>query len=144
VQGEKWGFHRTDVLRQFPNPCFASETALPESLLWNRIALRYKTRYINEPLEIYFPAPDGWGKNSARIRARNPRGTRHFYMEFVRMKYPIPRRKLLREYANYVRYSLHARVGLRQQLGEIPAPTICLAAWPIGLAAYLRDRQAAH
>ncbi|HZW03335.1 MAG TPA: glycosyltransferase family 2 protein [Anaerolineaceae bacterium] len=141
VTGEKWGFHRTDVLRQFPYPRFGQEKALPESLLWNRIALRYKTRYVNEPLEIYYPAPDGWGKNSTRIRARNPHGTRQYYREFVAMDYPIPPARLLREYANYVRYSLHAGVGFGRTLAEIPAPLTCLLAWPVGLAAFWRDRR---
>jgi glycosyltransferase involved in cell wall biosynthesis len=157
VSGEKWGFHRTDVLKQFPNPRFGRETALPESLLWNRIALHYKTRYINEPLEIYYPAPDGWGANSAKIRAKNPLGTRFYYREYVGMNYPIPRRKLLREYANYVRYSYHARIGFAQQLEDISqtvpstkartglglglAPIYCLLAWPVGVAAYWRDRR---
>lgn len=140
VTGEKWGFHRTDVLRQFPYPQFGQEKALPESLLWHRIALRYKTRYVNEPLEIYYPAPDGWGKNSTRIRARSPQGTRFYYREFVSMDYPIPLGRLLREYANYVRYSLHAGVGFKQTLAEIPAPGYCLLAWPVGLAAFWRDR----
>src|SRR5690606_11294507 len=107
----------------------------------NRIALKYKTRYVNEPLEIYYPAPDGWGKNSAKIRARSPLGTRHFYKEFVSLPYPIPRRKLLREYANYVRYSMHARIGLQETVREIPQPGMCLLAWPAGAAAYLRDRR---
>lgn len=142
VTGEKWGFHRTDILKQYPNPCFGQEKMLPESLLWNRIALRYKTRYINEPLEIYFPAPDGWGKNSSKIRARNPHGTRYYYREYVSMDYPIPFWKLLREYANYARYSLHARIGFIQQLREIPSPLLCLLAYPVGLAAFVRDRYA--
>jgi glycosyltransferase involved in cell wall biosynthesis len=141
VKGEKWGFHRTDVLKEFPYPRFGKETALPESLLWNRIALQYKTRYVNEPLEIYYPAPDGWGKNSAKIRARCAQGTRYFYREYCRMDYPVPEWKRLREYANYVRYSLHAGAGLRDQLNEIPSPVRCLVAWPVGLAAYLRDRR---
>lgn len=141
VRGEKWGFHRTEVLKQFPNPKFGNERALPESLLWNRIARVYKTRYINEALEIYSPAPDGWGVNSRKIRARNPIGTRYFYKEFVSMDYPIPKANLLREYANYVRYSLHAGIGIAQQIRDIPSPAFCLAAWPIGYAIYRRDRQ---
>ncbi len=141
VSGEKWGFHRTDVLRKFPYPRFGQEKALPESLLWNRIALHYQTRYINEALEIYQPAPDGWGQNSVKLRARNPQGTRFYYREFLSLDYPIPKKKLLREYINYVRYSYHARVGLRRQAAEIPSPVLFLLAWPAGAAAYLRDRR---
>jgi glycosyltransferase involved in cell wall biosynthesis len=141
VTGEKWGFHRTDVLRRFPNPRFAGEKALPEALLWNRIALSYKTRYVNEPLEIYFPAPNGWGANSRRIRARSPHGTRYFYLEFISMDYPIPRLKLLREYANYIRYSYHAHIGIGRQVADAPSFLYWLLAWPLGVAVYLGDRR---
>lgn len=52
VSGEKWGFNRTDVLRQFP---FPEEIPghVPEGVVWSRIARLYKTRFVNEPLRIY-------------------------------------------------------------------------------------------
>lgn len=53
VKGEKWGFHRTDVLRRFPFPV-GDELYLPESLVWHAISREYKTRYVNERLRIYW------------------------------------------------------------------------------------------
>jgi hypothetical protein len=53
--GEKWGFHRTDVLRQFPH--HVEEIIgffIPESVLWNKIAKKYKTRLVNEALRMYW------------------------------------------------------------------------------------------
>lgn len=53
VKGEKWGFVRTDVLKNFP---FREDIPgyVPESTIWNAISKYYLTRFINEPLRIYF------------------------------------------------------------------------------------------
>lgn len=55
VHGENWGFTRTDVLREFPLPEIDGYTGLmPSSIAWNAIAHRYKTRYVNESLKIWY------------------------------------------------------------------------------------------
>lgn len=53
VTGEKWGFIRTEVLRHFPFPVIPKERFVAEALVWNRIARKYKIRFVNEPLRIY-------------------------------------------------------------------------------------------
>jgi hypothetical protein len=65
VDGEKWGFHRVDVAREFPFPEDAGHY-VPESIVWNRIASRYKERFINDALGINYgdaevrPKPASW------------------------------------------------------------------------------------
>jgi glycosyltransferase involved in cell wall biosynthesis len=54
VGGEKWGFQRTDVLRQFPFPADQRRTYIPEGMVWNAIARRFKTRFTNDVLRIYY------------------------------------------------------------------------------------------
>lgn len=51
VKGDKWGFIRTDILRQFPFPEHIPGH-VPESVVWSQIARLYKTRFVNEPLLI--------------------------------------------------------------------------------------------
>jgi glycosyltransferase involved in cell wall biosynthesis len=41
VEGEKWGFIRTDILRQFPYPEPPGVTYVPESVAWIPIAALY-------------------------------------------------------------------------------------------------------
>ena len=54
MKGEKWGFHRTDVMREFPLPEIEGYTGLvPSSVAWNAIARKYKTRYVNETLKTW-------------------------------------------------------------------------------------------
>ena len=55
VQGEKWGFTKTSVLRGIRiNDDIKSKGLIPESLIWNLIAKEgYQTKYINKILRIY-------------------------------------------------------------------------------------------
>jgi glycosyltransferase involved in cell wall biosynthesis len=141
VRGEKSGFQRTDVLRQFPFEVFKNENAIAESLVYHRIALRYKTRYVNEVIRIYHDTPSSWGDNSMRIRARCSQGYRLYYREFVGLPYPIPLMERLKGYVNFIRTSFHARVKPLQQLSEAPSRWLCLACLPLGFAVYWNDRR---
>ena len=138
VTGEKWGFHRTDVLRQFPYPEIEGEKSIPESVVWNRIALRYKTRFVNEALRVYFPTPDSLSSNTVRVSS--PKGTRAYYQEAINLDYPISRRQLLRNYMNYVRFSCHSGVGLGGQVSRIRSSVYWLVALPVGFLLFLRDK----
>jgi len=57
ITGEKYGFHRTDVLKKFPFP-ESVEGLVPESIVWSAISLDYKTRYVNEVLRVYHAEND--------------------------------------------------------------------------------------
>lgn len=54
VKGEKWGFHRTEILKQFPFPEVHDVKFIPECIVWHAIAKKYKIRCANEALRIYF------------------------------------------------------------------------------------------
>ena len=54
VRGEKSGFVRTAVMREFPFPVLRGERFLPESVIWYRMARLYRTRFINEVLRIRY------------------------------------------------------------------------------------------
>ena len=55
VKGEKFGFQRTAVMREFLLPEIEGYTGLmPNSIAWNAIARKYKTRYVNEVLKTYY------------------------------------------------------------------------------------------
>lgn len=58
VRGEKWGFQRTDVLRQFPFEHEGVTGLIPENVIWERISEQYKTRFVNEALRIYHDGAD--------------------------------------------------------------------------------------
>ena len=49
---ERWGINRIDILRHYPFPELAGERFVTEALVWNRLSLKYKARFINEALRI--------------------------------------------------------------------------------------------
>lgn len=69
VKGDKWECYRTQVLREFPFPEDLRESALPEGIILGRIGTRYKTRFLNEVLRIYWDD----GADSSIVRSSNPR-----------------------------------------------------------------------
>jgi glycosyltransferase involved in cell wall biosynthesis len=132
IAGDKWGFHRTEIMRQYRFPEFAGERFIPEGLVWNRIGSKYRLRYVNEPLRlVYFDEQDCLSRRSLEIRSRSPRGTQLFYLEQSRFA-PTPRMKF-RALINYIRFSLHGRLSIAINPGT-------LALFPAGLALWLRDR----
>ena len=55
VKGEKWGFHRTEVLRDHPFPSAPGYRGLmPPTTVWSEIGRAFKTRYVNEALHVYW------------------------------------------------------------------------------------------
>jgi hypothetical protein len=139
VRGEKSGFQRTEILRQFRYPQFDGETMIADSLIYHRIALRYKTRYVNEVVQVYHDTPGSWLSNMCKLRARNCRGGRYYYQELINLNYPMPVAALLQGHANYVRSSFHGGVGIKQQLEGARSLAYWLASFPVGYLAYLND-----
>ena len=62
-------------------------------------------------------------------------------MDLVNMKYRVPLRRLFHAYANYVRFSCHAGIGIADQIKDIPSPAHWLAAFPVGYLVHLRDKR---
>jgi hypothetical protein len=50
TKSEKWGFQRTEVLKQFLFPTPADTLFVVEGMVWSKKALRFKTRFVNEAL----------------------------------------------------------------------------------------------
>lgn len=141
VKGDKFGMNRTDVLREFPFPEDLGKF-VPESLVWNRIARRYRIRYVNEVLAYTEYQPGGLSARSVEIRARSSAAARTYYREFVELDdFYVPFLHRLRACANYVRFSFHGKVPLQKQYAEIGKKCYYFLSLPIGLAAYLRVKK---
>lgn len=137
IRGEKWGFHRTTVLRKFPFPEFDGERFIPESVVWNRIAQHYRTRYVNEALRTYEIGSDSLSRRSVRIRTENPQGTDLYYRELLKLSLPV--RAKLKVATNFVRFSLHARKTPVHLLTEGTAPGWLAAVFLVGYLCFRSD-----
>lgn len=138
LSGEKWGFHRVDILRQYPFPVFLGERFVPEGIVWNRIGIKYRMRCINEALRIYLIGEDSLTRRMVAIRYQSPLGSILFYKEFMCLR--VPAVLALRAAANYVRFSLTAGLGFLEIVQGAARKALVVLAFPAGLAIYLRDR----
>ena len=144
-RGEKWGFQRTDVLRQYPFPVTPNAKFVPESVVWFALSRRFKTRFINEVLRVYY-IRDGAQDHLSYLNANVLWGRAFFYRqvlnEFVDWlrKAPIG---LFVCSVNFSRYSFGLGKGPLSQfkdLNTLRARALLGGSLPLGFLMYLRDR----
>jgi len=142
IKGEKWGFHRTDVIRKFPFPTLTGFRYFSEGIIWNAIGRVYKTRYINQPVRVYY------SDSGNQLTRRSPFETspmRIFYamsldadIDYVTVA-PWTMFKIA---AQGIRFSCHQRDSLKMQfsrLSKFRAKFVWFAALPVGFALFLID-----
>jgi glycosyltransferase involved in cell wall biosynthesis len=139
VRGDKWGFHRTAVLREFPFPEFEGELFMSEGVVWHRIAQRYHMRFVNDPLLIAWYQPDGLSARSIQARVAAPRGAMLVQKELADSAVPVQTR--LWAVMNFVRFGLHAGEPLAAVLRQSGHPALATCSLPVAAALLLRDRR---
>lgn len=140
VTGEKCGFQRTDVMREFPFPEFEGERFITEAVVWHRIARKYKTRFFNEILRIYEYKPDGLTAAGVRHIVESPQGKVLYFNEYMDM--PACLSQKVKAGVNYVRCSLHAGTGILTLVRDASHPLFSCIGFPMGVLFYFRDRAA--
>jgi hypothetical protein len=138
VQGDKIGFLRASVLREFPFPEDIGRF-VPEALIWNRIAQRYRTRFVNEIWQLVEYHSDGLSAKIDTIRANSPRASWMCCKELLVSGRYLPRSLELRNCANLVRFSLHDHACSKRHIKGISKLMLPFAAL-LGTALYYRDR----
>jgi len=146
VRGDKWGFQRTSVLREQTIPRIEGYVGeIPERIVWRAIARRYRTRYVNERLRIYWQdqreslsrPPRPWLNAPGRLLDAEDllnhdlRWFRHQPLTFYR------------EATAYTCSAWHVGRSATAQfaaLKPVAARALWVAAFPIGTAFYLVQR----
>ena len=69
---EMWGFNRTDVIREYPFPDTRGQglSFYPETVIWNRMGLKYRVRFVNAPLRCYYRDQGNAATKFTRNRSR--------------------------------------------------------------------------
>lgn len=144
VRGEKWGFLRLDVLRQFPYPEDVPGNFIPESFLWCQISQRWKTRHINEELRIYWMDAPSLVRGPSNPRT-NAAGHRLMFKMVLDLEsgwfFSAPLR-LLRAAVQYSRFAFLSGGGWIRQGAELSSPggrLLWFAALPAGILLWWRD-----
>lgn len=145
VRGEKWGFQRTDVLRDFPFPEPSGVSFVPEGIVWFAIARRFQTRYVNELLRIYYSG-EATEPRLSRLTAETARGRLMFHRAVIEdyLDYAVRSPVLiLKSLVNYSRYSFASGIGPGGQVNGVRTvgrKALVLTTVPLGFAFHMRDQ----
>jgi len=138
VTGEKCGFQRTDVMKEFPFPEFEGEKYMMLGVVWFRIAQKYRTRFVNEIFRIYEKLPDGLSVSHLIHTVHSPRGKAFFWNEYLQM--PTSFQKKLKAAVNYFRCSLHAKKNSFEIINNASLPLLVAIGIPLSYFLYFVDR----
>ena len=146
VKGEKWGFQRMDVMREHPMPVVDGYIGyIPEAIVWRAIGRRYKTRYVNERLRVYWQ-DQALGISRLPIRLSATGGLLeaesllNLDIRWLRWD-PIA---FMRMAVLYVRCSFHVGRSIPEQVRRLKpfrARVLWVFAAPVGWLCYLNDRR---
>lgn len=138
VKGDKISIMRTNVMRQYPFPEECGRYISPE-VVWNRIALRYKTRFVNEVFAIIEYQNNGLTAQGRLHYVKHPESTAICLQELINSGRRLPLDVAIKTHANYVRYSMHKGIGIFEQASTI-SPKLCFWLFsPLGILLHWRD-----
>jgi glycosyltransferase involved in cell wall biosynthesis len=136
--GDKWGFHRTEVVQSHPFPRFPGENYVPEGLVWNRIGRRYLMRFADEILQVKEYQPGGITRQVRRVLARSAKGAWLFHRELL--DDPLPSHFRRRTAVNVFRYAWLGGGSARESWRAVHHIPLAAAAAAAGAVLALRDR----
>lgn len=137
VSGDMKEVFKTSILKEFPFPEIPNENFCPEVLVWNRIGIKYKLRYINCVIYLVEYQKEGITSSITKTRMNNPIATMMTYQEMT--QYDIPMKWKIKAAINYWRFK-ECLKG-RKNTGITP-PSISWywrLLWPLGWILHLRD-----
>jgi glycosyltransferase involved in cell wall biosynthesis len=140
VLGDKSGMMRTEVLRQFPFPKELGKV-LGDSVVWNRIARKYKTRFFNEELTVKEYQEEGLTAKVSQNWVRSTQAALFCTKELISLGSRLPLDPKIRGYANYVRHSLHQGIPLGKQIADAPSKFMLFLCYLPGVYLKMSDQK---
>ena len=136
VAGDMLEVFRTTVMREIPFPDIEGEKFVPEALVWNRIACKYKLRVFHEVVYYRDYLDGGLTDKIVKIRMKSPIASMMAYAELN--SYDIPFMSKVKAAINYWRF----RCCTRHLNGNVNYPR--LKWWwnwvmPVGVVMHMRD-----
>ena len=133
VQGDMLEVFRTSVMREFPFPEIKGEKFVPEMLVWNRIAGKYKLRVFHEVVYYRDYIDGGLTDKIVKIRMNSPIASMITYAEQTRYK-GVPIIAKIKAAINYWRFRFCSDNKKNPQLSWWYYWTM-----PLGFLMHLRD-----
>lgn len=129
---------KTEKFKEFYFPDVPNEKFVAESIVWNRMAIKYKFRYFNEIIYIGEYIEGGLSNNSIRNRRKNPIYATTLYRELV--KNPHSNLKLkIKSTINYWRFALCNKKIFFNSIHLLINP-FYLFTFPIGIVFNIKDK----
>lgn len=136
VTGDLLEVYKTSVMREFPFPEIENEKFCPESLVWNRIANKYKLFCFNKVVYYRDYLDGGLTSKIVRIRMNSPIASTMTYAEML--DYNISLKWKIRSAINYWRF----KYCITNKSLKAPAVKWYWKAFQIiGLIMHLRDNK---
>ncbi len=122
VVGDMLEVFRTAVLREIPFPDIEGEKFVPEALVWNRIACKYKLRVFHEVVYYRDYLDGGLTDKIVRIRMTSPVASMMTYAELN--SYDIPFMSKVKAAINYWRFRCCVAPSLPPPIWEAFVPKL--------------------
>jgi len=138
VKGDRAEVLKTEILKEYLFPKYGDEKFVPESIVWNRIAKKYRMLFFNKNIYECEYLEDGLSANSLRLRRKYPKGILNLYAEQGQIK-EIGILYRFRTYINFWRFYLCDSESLLGNLKLISTQYISFLFFPLGFLFYLKD-----
>lgn len=139
ITGEIAMATRTDVRRQYPFPENVGRYCMP-SLVWNRIATKYLTRYLNQPIQYKEYQQQGITLSGVHRKLRlSPESFRIRNRELLELPFKLPGKTRTKAMRMYIRASLHAGHSLGEQWQDCHFKSLWLSQVFKGWRDYRKD-----
>lgn len=109
ITGDMSEVYRTSILKKYPFPVFDDERFLSEAIVWNKIAFKYDTVFINKGIYVCEYLEDGLSYSCLKLRYNNPIGALENAKLFMNYRF-----KLLIRLKNAILYDGFSLIAKRQ------------------------------
>jgi len=146
VQGEKWGFIKTEISKEFPFPEHIPGF-VSENVVWSPISRKYKIRFINQMVRIYHQDSDNQISKIKNLSSIAP-GMVYWKKIILSIELPWFRYdpiRFLMEAARWTRFRLHFNAKYDQidfWPKSILGSLLIVLLAPIGLIWWIYDNHA--
>lgn len=126
IEGDRAEVFRTSILKQYPFPEIKGEKFCTEAIVWNRIANKYITRYINNGFYVCEYQIDGLSSKYWKLMDENPISSMLYYKEFMLYK-QVPFKYKIINYSYYKHYkNLVNKKDIIEYNLRLPFKTECI------------------
>ncbi|WP_415944956.1 glycosyltransferase family 2 protein [Selenomonas montiformis] len=135
VRGDRAEVVRTEIFKKFPLPAHENEKFMSEGWLWNNIAIKYRTVYIQKVIYICEYLDMGLTKSGRLLRMKSPLNMMENCKSFFQRETCI--RVKMKELLLYCVYALCSDLSFKEKITSSNHPIKTLIMMPFGFLLYI-------